>query len=204
MTIDMLPDDVLLYIFYFVRPDYDRLWDLSWWQPVVHVCRRWRGLVFASPNFLELSFFCDPWIPAGLTAIWPPIPIIIWNLANDADRAMPEDYDLDAAIVHPNRVCEIHLQFASPQLQQLASVMEMPFPGLIHLALETFPDSPPALALPDGFLGGSAPRLQSLGLNCIPFPTLQIFFCLQRTLSLSHFRTFLIPDISHPKCSSLT
>ena len=82
---------------------------------------------------------------------------------------MPEDYDFDAAIVHPNRVCEIHLQFASSQLQQLASAMEKLFPALVHLALETFPDSPPALALPDGFLGGSSPRLQSLELNRIPF-----------------------------------
>jgi hypothetical protein len=168
----MLPDDVLLCIFYLVRPEYDRLWHLSWWQPLVHVCRRWRGIVFASPNFLELRLVCDPWIRAGLTAIWPPIPIIIWNLGNDADRAMPEDYDFDAAIVHPNRVCEIHLQFASSQLQQLASAMEKPFTALVHLALETFPDSPPALILPDGFLGGSAPRLQSLELNRIPFPAL--------------------------------
>ena len=188
----MLPDDVLLCVFYLVRPDYDRLCDLAWWQPVVHVCRRWRGIVFASPNFLELRLVCDPWIPAGLTAIWPPIPIIIWNLANDADRAMPEDYDLDAAIVHPNRVCEIHLQFASSQLQQLASVMEKPFPGLVHLALETFRDIPPALTLPDGFLGGSAPRLKSLELNCIPFPVLPNLL-----LSATDLVSLTIQDVPH-------
>ena len=33
-------------------------------------------------------------------------------------------------------------------------------------------DSRPAPALPDGFLGGSAPRLQSLELDSIPFPAL--------------------------------
>ena len=171
--IDMLPDDVLLCIFYFirplVRPDVDRLWNLSWWQPIVHVCRRWRFIVFASPNFLELRLVCDPWIPAGLTAIWPPFPIIIWNLDNDIDWAMPEDYDLDAAIVHPDRVCEIHLQFATSQLEQLASAMEKPFPALIHLTLEALFDDCLAPDLPDWFLGGSAPRLQSLKLGYISF-----------------------------------
>ena len=174
VTIDMLSDDVLLCTFYFVQPDIasSRFLDLSWWQPVIHVCHRWRSVVFASPNFFRLRLVCDPWIPVGLTAIWPPIPIIVWNMRNVADRAMPEDYDLDAAIVHPDRVHEIHLRFASSQLQRLASAMQKQFPALIHLTLETFRDSPPALALPDGFLGGFAPRLQFLDLNRIPFPAL--------------------------------
>ena len=169
--INILPDDVLLCIFYFVRPEYDRLWDLSWWRPVVHVCRRWRTVVFASPNFLELRLICHPWTRVELTAIWPPIPIIVWNLKN-TDWALPEDYDFDAAMVHPNRVCEIHLHLTISQLERLASVMRKQFPALIQLSLETSPGSPPAPALPDGFLGGFAPRLQSLELNRIPFPAL--------------------------------
>jgi hypothetical protein len=171
VTIDILPDDILLCIFYFIRPEYDRLWDLSWWQPIVHVCRRWRSVGFASPKFLELRLICDPWTRVELTAIWPPFPIIIWNL-NYTTWAMPEDYDFDAAIVHPNRVCEIHLRLASSQLKRLASVMQRQFPALIELTLEISSDGPPAAALPDGFLGGSAPRLRTLELNRILFPAL--------------------------------
>ena len=174
VTIDIVPDDVLLCAFHFIQPDVDRLRDLSWWQPVVNVCRRWRSVVFASPKFLGLRLVCDPWIPARLTVICPPFPIIIWNLHNVTDRVMPEEYGLDVAIVHPNRVCEIHLHFASSELQRFATAMQKPFPALIKLTLETFPDftPAPAPALPDGFLGGSAPRLQSLELNRIPFPAL--------------------------------
>ena len=105
---------------------------------------------------------------------------------------MPEDYDLDAAIVHPNRVCEIHLHFSSSQLQRLAAAMQKPFPALVQLTLETLPDSPPPPALPDGFLGGSAPRLQYLELNRIPFPALPGL--LLSATSLVHLTLRNIPD----------
>ena len=53
------------------------------------------------------------------------------------DWPMPEDYDFDAAIVHPNRVCEIDLHhLTSSQLQRLVSAMQEPFPALIHLRLD--------------------------------------------------------------------
>jgi hypothetical protein len=90
---------------------------------------------------------------------------------------MRKDYDFDAAIVHPNRVCEIGLYLTSSQLQILAIAMQEQFPALIHLKLgfinhDVNPDPDPAPALPDGFLGGSAPCLQTLELDSIPFPAL--------------------------------
>ena len=174
MTIDTLPDDVLLLIFHFNRVSSGRLDDadqlsLTWrWDRLVHVCRRWRSIVFASPNFLDLKLVCGPWTPVEL---WPPLPIIIMN------KVMPEGYEFDhfdAAIVHPDRVHEINLHsLTSSQLKRLASAMHEQFPALIHLLLDS--DSgrrKPAPALPDGFLGGAAPRLQSLELRGIPFPAL--------------------------------
>jgi hypothetical protein len=50
--------------------------------------------------------------------------------------------------------------------------MQEPLPALIHLKLDLRGDSGPAPVLPDGFLGGSAPSLQSLELRSIPFPAL--------------------------------
>ena len=86
---------------------------------------------------------------------------------------MPKDYDFDAALVHHNRVCEIYLSYLTRlQLQRLVSAMQMQFPSLIHLMLGFVQDGLPAPDLPDGFLGGSAPRLQSLGLHAIGFPAL--------------------------------
>ena len=88
---------------------------------------------------------------------------------------MRKDYDFNAAIVHPNRVCEIGLYLTSSQLQLLASAMQGQFPALIHLKLgfidyDRSADLPPAL--PDAFLDGFAPRLKTLELDSIPFPAL--------------------------------
>ena len=85
-----------------------------------------------------------------------------------------EDYDFNILNVHHDRVCEIYLlQLTTLQLQLLAPAMQEQFPELIHLMLDFDSYSVgPAPALPDVFLGGSAPRLQSLTLHSIPFPAL--------------------------------
>ena len=89
------------------------------------------------------------------------------------DGPMPEDYDFNAAMIHHNHVYEIDLFYlTSSQLRRLASTMQEQFPALTHLLLESAYDSRPVPALPDGFLGGLAPSLQSLGLYSIPFPAL--------------------------------
>ena len=172
VTINMIPDDVLLHIFYLEGlEDIDRLWYMSWWIRLVHVCWRWRSLIFASPNFLDLRLVCGPWTRQELTGIWPPLPIILTNMV---DRPKPEDYNFDVAIAHPNRVCEIHLlHLTSSQLQRMASVMQRQFPALIHLMLDLDGHhGRQAPALSKGFLGGSAPRLQFLTFHSVPFPTL--------------------------------
>ena len=172
VTISILPDDVLLHIFYFDGLDnVDRLWHLSWWHRLVHVCWRWRSLIFTSPNFLNLRLVCGPWTPEELTGIWPPLPIIITNMV---DGPKPEDYNFDVAIVHHNRVCEVNLlRLTSLQLQRVALAMQEQFPALIHLMLDfdSYHGSQ-APALPNGFLGGSTPRLQFLTFHSIPFPAL--------------------------------
>ena len=191
VTISTLPDDVLLHVFFFDELKYqytrgrggiyldglggvDRLLRLPWtWHRLVHVCQRWRSVIFASPNFLGLRLVCLPGTRVELIGIWPPLPIFITN-AND--KPMPEEYDFDAAIAHHNRVREITLfSLTRSLLQRLVTRMQEQFPALIHLALsyEAYSDDAPALA--NGFLGGSAPHLQSLGLGSIPFPALPKF-----------------------------
>jgi hypothetical protein len=184
MTIDILPNDVLLDIFHFDRLTFldgledDRLTYLDgpenffrcWrWDRLIHVCQRWRSLVFSAPKFLDLRLVCGPRTHLELAGIWPPLPIIIKDIVG---FPMPEDYDFHASIVDPNRVCEINLQhLTSPQLQRLASAMQERFPALTHLRLDGYCNRP-VPALPDRFLCGSAPRLRSLELHSIPFPAL--------------------------------
>ena len=172
VTINILSDDVLLCIFYFVQFAVNRLWRLTWWHRLVHVCRRWRFIIFESPNTLNLKIISTPWTPAQLLGIWPPLPILITNtLANTIDRPLFH-YHFDAAIMHRNRVCEIDLCLSRSKLQQMVSMMQEQFPALIHLELMSSCRGHRIPALPDGFLCGSAPRLQSLTLISIPFPAL--------------------------------
>src|SRR5260221_11314147 len=79
VTFDMLPDDVLLDIFDFFRMDSSYY---PWrWHTLVHVCRRWRHVIFASPRRLDLQFLCTPNTPVRelLDFLPPTMPIMISN-----------------------------------------------------------------------------------------------------------------------------
>ena len=127
-----------------------------------------------------------------LTGIWPPVPVIIKGIAI---ASRPKYYDFDAAIVHPSRVCELYLlRLSSFQFQRLVSATQEQFPALIRLVLGSR-DSSPASTLPDGFLGGSVPRLQSLELDSISFPMLPKL--LLSSTDLVRITLWNIPDSGH-------
>ena len=191
-AISKLSDDVLLVIFHFylekafVRGG--RAYD--GWHDLVHVCRRWRCLVFASPGHLDLRLLCSRRTPRRLLDIWPALPIVV------QDRARSSDYwgiwgmtNTIAALDQHNRVCKIEL-YPTPnsQLDYLIA-MRKPFPVLTDLELRS--TGPAAPILPDSFLGGSAPRLQSLKLQRIPFPSLPRLLC--STTDLVSLHLFEIP-----------
>ena len=54
-TINVLPDVALLEIFAFVVDDND---SIDAWHPLVHVCQKWRNIVFGSPRRLNLQLHC--------------------------------------------------------------------------------------------------------------------------------------------------
>ena len=216
VTINILPDDVLVHIFlidgleygdeglvFLEQPtvqtaeDGDRVKRLPWtWHRLVHVCSRWRSIVFASPNFLDLRLVCSPMTRMELTGIWPPLPIIITNAVKGWHGYLAgQDYDFDAAIVDSNRVREISLTNLSGLLvQRLASAtrMQEQFPALTHLALTYHHSTGPVPTLPDGFLGGSAPRLLSIRLDSIPFPGLP-----KLLLSATHLVRLILWRVPH-------
>jgi hypothetical protein len=80
VTIGALPDNVLLDIFEFCRLDFEHSWG-EWaktWYKLVHVCQRWRYVIFASPNSLDLCLFCTATTHAKETFdVWPSFPIEI-------------------------------------------------------------------------------------------------------------------------------
>ena len=186
MTIDTLPDIALLEIFDFYV--HEALVDA--WYTLVHVCRKWRSVVFGSPGRLDLQLYCTASTPVRkMLDVWPPFPIVIWVHSY-------ENWGVDntiAALEHNDRICTINLfDLRSSQLAKVLAAMQRPFLALTRLQLRhraTAEMAPVDLAL---FLGGSAPRLQTLILDCIPFPALpKLLLSLTRLVYLELWR---IPD----------
>jgi len=175
-TIDALPDNVILetFEFYLDKDDADKIdgrHNYDGWHTIVHVCHRWRCIVFASPRRLDLKLFCTRQrsVNSRTLDIWPALPIFIYT----TDIQSKEDVtNVIAVLRHHNRVCKIHFSnwgFQDPLLKEFAAIDE-PFPALTTLMLSSLARDVPVL--PDSFLGGSAPRLRSLELDGIPYPSI--------------------------------
>jgi len=150
VTIDTLSDDALLKIFAFVVDDND---SIEAWHPLVHVCRKWRNIVFEPPHRLYLHLHCTAWRPQAvkeLLDIWPDLPIVIklhGPLTSGAENVVT------AALAHTDRVCEISLEMVSSSLLEVIfAAMQVPFPAPIRLKFLPEPIAP------NSFLGGSAPH----------------------------------------------
>src|SRR5258708_31408719 len=182
-AIEMLSDNVLLEIFDLCLDKVEEIdpWyggfdrnprhPYSVWYALVHVCQRWRYIVFASPRRLNLRLLCPKRRPVRkMLGIWPALSIVIW----DSVDFMDED-NIIAALEQHDRVCEIKLEgFTRLQQEKLLPLMRESFPALTKLHINArFPKRGElAPVLPDSFLGGSAPRLQFLCLESVTFPTL--------------------------------
>jgi F-box-like len=177
VTFSALPDDVLLEIFdfYLPRTNFDHYlsgpFSEDAWHTLVHVCKRWRSIVFASPHRLKLQLLCTNKRPVqNALDIWPELPIVINDRLGTSKRQ--DANNIIAALKQHNRVVEISIDDIPNLLLTRMGAMEMsnPFSALTSLQLlSTQKDAP---ALPDSFLGGSAPRLEKLSLEGVPFPAL--------------------------------
>ncbi len=172
-TIDILPDDIFLDIFDSWRHNEldDELPYRPWkWDRLVHVCKRWRQIIFTSPCRLRLRLRCTHGTPVrSHLSCWPAFPIVIdYNILGKSLDPSDEG-NLIGTLEHSNRVCVLDLYVTTKQLVKLATVMQQSYPALKHLTLKLDLDAP---VPPGGFLDGSAPCLQKLSLGAIPFPAL--------------------------------
>ena len=72
----MLPDFALPETFDFYV-DQDKEW-VEAWHTLVHVCRKWRNVVFGSPRRLNLQLFCTHSTPVRETIdFWPLLHILV-------------------------------------------------------------------------------------------------------------------------------
>ena len=206
-SISKLSDDVLLEIFDLYRKDHynnPRPLPVWKWHILVHVCQRWRQLVFSSPSRLNLHIHCTYGTAVRKDlCIWPAFPIVLDLYI--AIHLTPDDEDnAIAALENSDRVHSVMLYLTGPQLANMAMVMSKPFPLLTSLKIHSIVGNDPVL--PGEFLGGPAPRLQELYLHSIPFlalPTLLLSANNLITLVLSMIpRTGYIPPEAMVVCLS--
>ena len=84
---------------------------------------------------------------------------------------------------HPRRILRIEVTVTDSLLRKVSTIIQKSFPELIHLGL--FWSSyyfPTHAVIPERFLSGSAPRLQSLRLKNFSFPQLPTFILSARNL----------------------
>src|SRR5258707_9536512 len=100
-AIDMLPDELLLEIFDSRLRTLENWEKPEYWEKLVHVCQRWRSIVFSAPLRLRLRLACTSRTPVRQRLyIWPKLPIIlhvIGSLYEIADNII-------AALEHHDRI----------------------------------------------------------------------------------------------------
>ena len=139
------------------------------WHTLVHVCRRWRYVVFGSPRQLNLRLLCINRRLTKTLDIWPELPIVV-HVNDKGTFPLPIAISAIFGLKRNDRVCKIIIDNVPSSLLGGLAKMTETFPALIELELVPVGVDPPTL--PNSFLGGSAPNLRSLKLWGIPFPAL--------------------------------
>ena len=182
----MLPEVALLEIFHFYVDGSARTEE---WHTLVHVCRKWRNVVFGSPRRLNLRLRCSTRTPVRKTIdAWPLLPIIVSSHGGYSYHKWSGD-NIIAALEHNDRIRELDfIYLTSSQMEKVLAAMQQPFPALENLKLHSTSET---VAVPASFLGGSAPQLQTLWLASIPFPGLPKL--LLSAIHLVELRLYHIP-----------
>ena len=169
LTIDKLSDDVLLRIFDSYRREVEDINSTWRWHVLVHICKRWRRIIFAFPGHLNLQLVCKSKTDMKTTLdIWPALPISIQaSFGRNAD----ED-DILGALGNRDRIAGINFEcLTRSDLKKCVALMQQSFPVLSSLDLSTT-DNEIGYVSSDAFLGGSAPQLKRVSLGGIRFPAL--------------------------------
>ena len=135
---------------------------------MAHVCRKWRQIVFASPRRLNLCIPCTARTPVTKNlGLWPAFPI---DVEEDPDFPHGANVNALSALRYIDRVCYVRLSFSDSQVGMIVTAMQQSFPMLTQLYLTSSRSDDPVF--PAGFLGGSSPCLQAIGLSKISYPEL--------------------------------
>jgi hypothetical protein len=165
VMIEMLSDDVLLYIFHHylhASPNF--------WHTLTHVCQKWRRIVLTSPLGLHLRLYCTYGTPVlkGLE-YWPTFPLVVnYGGFPMLDPPSPEDEEnIMATLEQSDRVSSITLTVTNSLLEKISAIKK-PFSELEELVLLSQDKS--QLTLPSAFWWGH--RLRTLHSTRVALPSL--------------------------------
>ncbi|KAI0261320.1 hypothetical protein BC834DRAFT_1008447 [Gloeopeniophorella convolvens] len=177
-SINVLPDEILLDIFEHYLSKCIRS-PLGWspqlsWYTLAHVSTRWREVIFASVQRLNLMFYCDvdrPGFNAELITLTPPIPLALFSDFKDEQGF---DRLLGCALQYWDRICQLAIAGSHQVVHRfIAATPNRPASSLVGISIKT-PHLHPDLVsedrslttpLPKNFLRGLAPRLTHVSLN---------------------------------------
>ena len=108
---------------------------------------------------MKLHPVCTVRTPAPATIdVWPALPLLI---RRDYDDQLPRGDNILAVLKRRDRICRISLEHNdTSSFKKVLALMQVPFPELTHLFFVS--GYRRNKVIPDSFLGGSVPRLQSL------------------------------------------
>ena len=169
------------------------------WQSLVHVCRRWRNLVFVSPRRLNLHLFCKLKTPVKETLdAWPALALIFMG-------TMTPTSGMDNIIValgQNNHLCQVIFRgLAVWQLEKVLATMQVPFLELTDPHLVTNDETLPVI--PDSFWMDLSHVCDTSSCLAFHFRDYQNYYYLLLTLSTSLSLVFLIPGTFYPMRWSL-
>ncbi len=208
MTIDNLPNELLIVIFDFYLlhwQNINRLWERGFqfgWFNLLHVCRKWRAVLFASSSRLGLTFVLTPKggnMKTILSRHFPPLSIAInYNHRYRHITGMAKDMRrLLGALKRPDRIrgIDLYASNADGELAKFFEAMKCPFPALESLAL--YDDQDRALKIPITFLNETNLRLRLRSLKLHPICLTSISQLLSSATALTDLS--LTIDTHHPQ-----
>ena len=185
VSIDVLDDDSLLHVFYLYRPslsgeDQDddvRLMGGNeietrgrWWYTLVHVCQRWRNIIFRSASYLGIFLVCTYGTPiADMLAHSPPLPLIVHYDTEGRDITTDDEDGIIFALKQRDRVLRVRLaRMDTSLIEKFIAVMDEEVPILENLIIILpIKDDSTILVLPETV---HAPHLRLLWLGGFALP----------------------------------
>jgi hypothetical protein len=183
-AIEVLPGDVLLHLFSVCQPnlgihEHYPPPTLTWnWHRLAHVCRRWRGIIFAYPHYLRVGLVIRKNMGSATQVLdcWPALPIFIRYDVWDAPLSRQDEDNAIAALKHSDRIRDINLPLPLSNLLEKSTIWLESFPALECLCIGSeYGTRKTFMVFPSTFLGGSTPtshRLRHIQLQDVSIPTL--------------------------------